>query len=76
MAHVIKVFCWILDVSDSSFSVDIKDNLTVDDLKLAIVQKYSVSFDKVDAFELVLWKVSGFHQFSIYSDNFPTRYPL
>jgi hypothetical protein len=49
-------------MSDRSFSVDIKDNLTVDDLKVAIVKKKPLSFKNVDADELDLWKVSGFPQ--------------
>jgi hypothetical protein len=37
-------FCWILDLSDRSFSVDIEDSLKVDHLKDVILKKNPVSF--------------------------------
>ena len=51
----ITLFCWILDLSDKSFSVDIEDNLTVGHLKDVIVKKNPASFEGVDAYELDLW---------------------
>jgi hypothetical protein len=62
-SRTIKVFCWILSVADRSFSV-IDDNLTVHNLKAAIVKKNPVSFEGVDAYDLALWRVSGFPPFS------------
>jgi hypothetical protein len=52
------LLCWILDVSEDSFSVSIKDNRTVDELKNAIKKKKPVTVTNVDAFRLELWKVS------------------
>ena len=72
----LTLFCWILDLSDRSFHVDIEDNLTVDHLKDAIVKKNPVSFEDVDSDELHLWKVSGFPPFSTYPDYFSTRHPF
>ncbi len=60
--------------SDSSFPVDIDDNLTVGHLKDAIVKKKPLAFQDVDPDELDLWKVSGFTP--TYADNFPTRHPF
>jgi hypothetical protein len=72
----ITLCCWILDVLNRSFSVDVEDNITVDHLKYNIVKKNPVSFENVDPNELDLWKVGGFPSLSTYADNFPTRYPL
>ena len=58
--RVLKLFCWILDVSDSSFSVSIDETQTVDDLKEAILKKKSATFANIDADQLTLWKVSPF----------------
>jgi len=57
--RVITLFCWILDVSDRSFSVSIEDDRTVDDLKEEIVKKNPRTFSDVDPFQLTLWKVCG-----------------
>jgi len=72
----ITLFCWILGISDRSFSINIEDNLTVDHLKDAIVKKNPVSFQGVDPYELDLWDVSGFPPVSTSADNFPTRHPF
>ena len=72
----LTLFCWILGISDRSFSVDVEENITVDHLKLAIVKRNPVSFAGVDAYELDLWKVSAFLPFSTFADNFPTRHPF
>jgi len=72
----LTLFCWILDMSDRSFSVDIGDDRTVGDLKNEIVKKNPLSFENVDPYELDLWKVSGFPPFSTYADNCSTRHPL
>ena len=52
----VKIFCWVLDLSKSAFSVTIEDNLTVDDLKTAIRNKKQ-ALAEVDADDLTLWKV-------------------
>src|SRR5260221_2584972 len=72
----LSLFCWILDQSDRSFSVDIEDNRTAGHLKNAILKRNPVSFEDVDAYELDLWKVSGCPLFSTYTDNLPTRHPF
>jgi hypothetical protein len=56
--RTITLFCWILDESDSPFSIDIEDSKTVDHLKDAIVKKKPVTFANVEADQLKLWKVS------------------
>ena len=70
----LPLFCWILDQSDMSFAIDIEDNLTVYHLKKAIVTEKPLSFQGVEADELVLWKVSGFPPFPTCADNFPTSH--
>jgi len=45
----IKLFCWILDVSESSFSISIDETQTVDDLKKAIVKEKSSTFANIEA---------------------------
>jgi hypothetical protein len=56
----ITLFCWILNVSDSPFPVDMEDSKTVGHLKNMIVKKKPVTFANVEADQLKLWKVSGF----------------
>jgi hypothetical protein len=60
--RTITLFCWILGVSDSPFSVDIEDSRTVDHLKKAIVKENLDILTNVVAHwhRLILWKVSGF----------------
>ena len=53
----ITFFCWILNKSEQSFSVDIDDDRTVDHLKKAIVKEKPMAFADVGADELKLWKV-------------------
>ena len=60
--RTIPLFCWILDVSDRSFSVSIDDTQTVDNLKKAIVKEKSNTLANIEADQLTLWKVSStFH---------------
>jgi 2-keto-4-pentenoate hydratase/2-oxohepta-3-ene-1,7-dioic acid hydratase in catechol pathway len=61
--RAIMLFCWILDVSDRSFSISIDDTQTVDDLKEEILAKKSTTFASVGADQLTLWKVSGTFNF-------------
>ena len=56
----IMLFCWILDVSDQSFSVTIQICRTVDQLKEEIVKKKPNTFADVDPDHLDLWKVCRF----------------
>jgi len=58
--HPITLFCWILDVSDRSFSVTIQTTRTVDQLKEEIVKKKPNAFVNVDPDQLDLWKVRRF----------------
>jgi hypothetical protein len=62
--HTITLFCWILDVSDRPFPVDIDDSTTVAHLKKAIVKEKSLTFVNIKADQLTLWKVSGTFNFS------------
>src|SRR5262245_58984792 len=55
-----RLFCWILHVSERSFSITIDDSQTVDDLKKAILKEKPKAFANVDPDELTLWKVRGF----------------
>jgi hypothetical protein len=55
----IPLFCWILNVSDQSFSVSIEETRTVDNLKEEILAKKSTMFANIEANQLTLWKVSG-----------------
>jgi hypothetical protein len=59
----IKLFCWILDVSDQSFSISIDDSQTVDDLKEAIIKTKSTTFANIEADPLELRKVSSIFNF-------------
>jgi hypothetical protein len=59
LSRTIKLFCWILDVSNHPFPVDIDDSITVADLKKAIVKEKSSTFANIEADQLTLWKVSS-----------------
>ena len=61
--RAIKVFCWILGVSEAPFSVKIEESETVDDLKKGIVRENPATFAGVDSDELTLWMVCGFLHF-------------
>ncbi|KAF5367794.1 hypothetical protein D9615_010503 [Tricholomella constricta] len=54
-SRMITLFCWILDVSNRAFPVDIEDVRTVGHLKEAIVNKKLATFDNVDSDQLDLW---------------------
>jgi hypothetical protein len=56
-ARIIKVYCWIVDVSDMSFSISIKDSLDVEDLKVAILAKTRHSLpNAVNENDLTVWQ--------------------
>ena len=57
-----KLFCWILDKSESSFPVDVAHDDTVGDLKKEIMNNKSHALAGLDADQLTLWKVSDFFQ--------------
>lgn len=61
--RTIPLFCWILDVSDRSFSVSIEETQTVDNLKKVIVKEKSTTFANIEADQLTLWKVSSTFSF-------------
>jgi hypothetical protein len=61
-----KLFCWIIDKSESSFSVDVANGGTVDDLKDAIVKKKPFALNGLDADQLTLWKVSDLLQHRLF----------
>jgi hypothetical protein len=56
----IRLFCYILGVSVDPFSVQIQDDDTVDDLKLAIVKAKPIAFAQVDFDQLTVWKACHF----------------
>lgn len=59
-ARIITLFCWVLDISESPFSINAEDNFTVDDLKTAIKAKKPNLLADFDADELNLWHVGDF----------------
>jgi len=54
----LKLFCWFIGQSDGPFSVKIRGNETVDDLKEAIKKKNEHTLPGIGAHVLNLWKVS------------------
>ena len=59
-ARTITLFCWIIGVSNHSFSIDIQNSQTVSHLKFEIVRATPSAFVNIEAAELELWKVSAF----------------
>ena len=59
---ILKLFSWILNMSDRSFFISIEDGQTVAELKEEIVKKNPCMFSHVDTYQLDLWKV---HHFSL-----------
>ena len=57
-----KLFCWILDKSESPFPVDVAHDDTVGDLKKKIMNENSDALAGLDADQLTLWKVSDVFQ--------------
>jgi hypothetical protein len=53
---VLKIFCWVLNVSDNPFSVDIGKSMTVGYLKEIIKKKKEFEY-AFDPDTLKLWKV-------------------
>lgn len=53
-----KLFCWILDKSESSFPVDVAHDDTVDDLKKEVMKTNSHALAGLDAVQLTIYKVS------------------
>jgi hypothetical protein len=53
-----NLFCWILNKSDSPFSVEIEMNKTVDALKKRIKKEKEHALAGIDADTLDIWKVS------------------
>jgi hypothetical protein len=60
----LTLFCWVLNVSDNPFPVDIGKSMTVGHLKEAIKEEKERTFDGIQPDTLELWKVS---------DIFPVR---
>jgi hypothetical protein len=52
------LFCWVLNVSDNPFPVDIGKSMTVGHLKKAIKKEKEHTFAGVEPDTLELWKVS------------------
>src|SRR5262245_55374310 len=59
--RVLKLFCWILDVSYRSLFVSIEHGQTVAELKEEIVKQNRRTVSHVDAYQLDLWKVRRFY---------------
>ena len=55
-----KLFCWIIDKSESPFSVDVANDDTVGDLKNAVMKKKYLTLAALESDQLTLWKVSDF----------------
>src|ERR1700727_1145611 len=70
--RTVTVFCWILDVSDRPFPVDIEDTRTVGHLKRTILKEKPAAFANVDPDELTLWKVFSFLCFDQFLGYMPT----
>src|SRR6202020_3547174 len=70
--RTVALFCWILDVSDHPFPVDIEDSRTVGHLKKNILRENPSASANVDAFELTLWKVFSFLRFDQFLGYMPT----
>ena len=62
--RIITLFCWILDVSENAFPVDIDDSKTVGHLKKAITKEKSATFDNIEPDLLNLHEVSGIFNLS------------
>ncbi|KAF8622421.1 hypothetical protein AX15_007032, partial [Amanita polypyramis BW_CC] len=54
----LKIFCWVLNVSDDLFPVNIGRSMTVGDLKEEIKRKKEHAFGAIDPDTLNLWKLS------------------
>ena len=55
-SDMLTIFCWILG-APSSFSVSVSRGQSVYDLKEAIILKKPNAFQKIDADDLVLWRI-------------------
>ena len=66
-----KLFCWILDRSIEPFSVEVKNDDTVDDLKKAVVTNKPMALGGLDADQLTIWKVGDFFQCCLFHTLFP-----
>ena len=70
--RIVALLCWILDVSDRPFPVDIEDSRTVGHLKKVILREKRTVFGKVDPDQLTLWKVFSFPRFDQFLSYIPT----
>jgi hypothetical protein len=59
--RTLPLFCWILDVSQNVFLVEIDDNKTLGHLKEAVVKKNPVTFANLEVDQLELRKVRNFN---------------
>jgi hypothetical protein len=71
----ILLHCWILDISDTPFPVNVQDSSTVGHLKESIMKGDPTMFTNVDSGEVVLWKVRVFYILTAHAANCPLRYP-
>ncbi|KIL58347.1 hypothetical protein M378DRAFT_319083 [Amanita muscaria Koide BX008] len=54
----LTLFCWVLNVSDNPFAIDIGKSMTVGHLKKAIKKEKERTFNDIDPDTLELWKLS------------------
>ncbi|KAM6499475.1 hypothetical protein JOM56_004983 [Amanita muscaria] len=54
----LTLFCWVLNVSDNPFAIDIGKSMTVGHAKKAIKKEKERTFDGIDPDTLELWKLS------------------
>jgi hypothetical protein len=53
-----EVFCWVLNVSNAPFPIDIGESMTVGHLKIAIKKMKENALSGIDPDTLEIWKVS------------------
>jgi hypothetical protein len=66
----LKLFCWVLNVSDDPFHVIIGNSLTVSELKKEIKKVKEHTFGAIDPDTLGLWKVGESSLRGSMSSNF------
>ncbi|KAF8817182.1 hypothetical protein BYT27DRAFT_7075454, partial [Phlegmacium glaucopus] len=54
----LTLFCWILNVSNNPFAIDIGQSMRVDHLKKAIKKEKRHTFEVIESDTLELWKLS------------------
>jgi predicted NAD/FAD-binding protein len=68
-----KLFCWIIDKSESSFSVDVANDETVDDLKEAIMKRTLMHLLVLTPINSAFGRLATFSTSSILCLTYPTQ---